>query len=58
METLLRLLPSPQPAAVRYGATAAMVLVTFSLRLGIEERGGAYGFILFIPALVATSLWR
>ena len=56
MEPLLRLLPGPQSPAVRYGATAAMVLVTFFVRLGIEERGGAYGFILFIPALVAASL--
>jgi two-component sensor histidine kinase len=33
-----------------------MVLVSFLLRMGIEERAGPYGFILFIPAIVAASL--
>lgn len=56
MVGLLKLLPGPQPLSVRYGATAAMVLVTFALRLGIEDVPGAYGFILFIPAIVAAAL--
>jgi two-component sensor histidine kinase len=56
METLLRLLPGPQPILVRYGITAAMVLVTFLLRLGIQQRAGDYGFVLFIPAIMAAAL--
>jgi len=57
MENLIRLLPArPQPLLVRLGATAAMVLVSFLLRMGIEERAGPYGFVLFIPAIVAASV--
>jgi len=57
MENLIRLLPArPQPVLVRLGATAAMVLVSFLLRMGIEERAGPYGFVLFIPAIVAASV--
>jgi two-component sensor histidine kinase len=56
MEALIRLLPGPQPVAIRYGITAGMVLLTFALRVGIEERSGAYGFILFIPAIVGAAL--
>jgi two-component sensor histidine kinase len=56
METLLRLLPAPQPAAIRYGITTGVVLLMFLLRTGIEVRAGPYGFILFIPAIVAASL--
>ncbi len=53
---LLRLLPGPQPVFVRYGITIGMVLLTFALRLQLEERTGQYGFILFVPAIVAASL--
>jgi two-component sensor histidine kinase len=57
MENLIRLLPArPQSLLVRVGATAAMVVVSFLLRLGIEERAGPYGFVLFIPAIVAASI--
>jgi two-component sensor histidine kinase len=56
MEPLLRLLPGPLSVGVRYGATVAMVLLTFALRAGIEQGAGTYGFILFIPAIVAASL--
>jgi len=57
MENLIRLLPAtPQPILVRYGATVAMVAVSFLIRFGIEERAGPYGFILFIPAIVAASV--
>jgi two-component sensor histidine kinase len=57
MENLIRLLPArPQPFLVRLGATTAMVLVSFLLRMGIEERAGPYGFVLFIPAIVAASI--
>ena len=50
------MLPGPQPIVVRYGATVALVLVTFALRAGLEDRTGAYGFILFIPAIVISAL--
>jgi two-component sensor histidine kinase len=33
-----------------------MVAVSFLLRVGVEERAGPYGFILFIPAIVAASI--
>lgn len=56
MEELLKLLPGPQPLAVRYGVTAAMVLLTFAVRLGIHDTAGEYGFIVFIPAIVAAGL--
>ena len=56
MEALLRLLPTHVPRGMRYGATLAMVLLTFALRAGVEQRAGTYGFILFIPAIVAASL--
>jgi two-component sensor histidine kinase len=56
MEELLKLLPGPQSLAIRYGATAAMVLVTFAVRLGIHDTAGEYGFIVFIPAIVAAGL--
>jgi two-component sensor histidine kinase len=32
------------------------VLLTFALRLGIQERTGAYGFVLYIPAITASAL--
>src|ERR1700740_524023 len=56
MESLLRLLPGPQPFIVRYGITAAMVLLTFALPPGIQERAGDYGFVLFVPAIMAAAL--
>jgi two-component sensor histidine kinase len=33
-----------------------MVLITFGLRLGVEEGIGPYGFVLFVPAIMAASL--
>jgi two-component sensor histidine kinase len=54
MEYLLGLLPGPQPLLTRYGATIAMVMLAFGLRLLLP--GGAYGFIFFIPAIVAAGL--
>jgi two-component sensor histidine kinase len=33
-----------------------MVVATFILRLGMQEQAGQYGFILFVPAIVAASL--
>jgi two-component sensor histidine kinase len=56
MEALLRLLPGPQPLLVRYGVSVALVLLTFALRLGIEDRVDPYGFVLFIPAIMASAL--
>jgi two-component sensor histidine kinase len=57
MQNLIEFLPEkPQPVAIRYGVTAAMVGLTFLIRLGIEGRAGPYGFILFVPAIVAASI--
>jgi two-component sensor histidine kinase len=33
-----------------------MVVATFLLRLFLHDRGGPYGFILFVPAILAASL--
>lgn len=56
METLVRLLPGPQPALVRYGATAAIVGLALALRLGMGEGTGRFGFIHFVLPIVASSL--
>ena len=56
MEALLRLLPGPQPIVIRYGVSLLLVLLTFALRFGMEDRAGPYGFVLFIPAIMASSL--
>jgi two-component sensor histidine kinase len=57
MESLLKFLPErPQPVHVRYGATAAMVLVCFAFRLGAGPAAGEYSFIFFIPPILAASV--
>ena len=52
MESVLRRLGSTS-TPVRYGITIALVLLTFGLRLGFPA--GDYGFILFIPVIVAAG---
>ncbi len=56
MDDFFRFLPGPQPVIIRYGATAAMVLLTFALRVALHDRGGPYQFILFVPAVVVSAL--
>jgi len=56
METLLRYLPGPQPLAVRYGATAALVLLAYGVRVALGDYSGAYGFLFFILPIVASAL--
>jgi two-component system, sensor histidine kinase PdtaS len=56
MEALFRLLPGPQPIAVRYGATLMIVLAGFVLRYAMGDGTGRYGFIHFILPVVAASL--
>jgi len=56
MEALLRYLPGPQPLAVRYGATAALVLVAYGIRLVLGDYTGPYGFLFFILPVVASAL--
>jgi len=57
MEALLKFLPErPQPIAVRYGASAALVLVSFAFRLGAGPAAGEYSFIFFIPPILAASV--
>jgi two-component sensor histidine kinase len=57
MEALLKFLPPrPQPVVVRYGASAALVLVFFAFRLGAGPAAGEYSFIFFIPPILAASV--
>lgn len=56
IETLIKLLPTRQPALVRYGVTLILVLLSFAMRHGVGDLAGPYGFILFVPALVVSSL--
>jgi len=57
MEALLKFLPArPQPIVVRYGASAALVLVSFAFRLGAGPAAGEYSFIFFIPPILAASV--
>ena len=56
MEALLRYLPGPQPAAVRYGGATALVLIAYGIRLALYEFSGAYGFLFFILPVVASAL--
>jgi two-component sensor histidine kinase len=56
MEALFRLLPGPQPAIIRFGVTAVVVLVAFAVRFNMGEGTGRYGFIHFVLPIVAASL--
>ena len=56
MEALLRFLPGPQPAAVRYGVTAALVFAAYGVRLALGDYSGAYGFLFFFLPIVASAL--
>lgn len=58
MEQILRMLPSkPQPLVVRYGTTAAaMVVICFLVLLGLSRQGGLLGFYLLFPAIFASSI--
>ena len=56
MEALLRFLPGPQPVAVRYGVTAALVFLAYGIRLALGDYSGAYGFLFFILPVVASAL--
>jgi two-component sensor histidine kinase len=57
MESLLKFLPArPQPVLVRYGTSAVMVLVFFAFRFGTGTAAGPYGFIFFIPPILAASV--
>ena len=56
MEGFLRYLPGPQPVAVRFGVTAALVLVAYVVRLALGDYTGAYGFLFFFLPIVASAL--
>ena len=56
METLFRFLPGPQPVLIRYGATIIFVLAAFTLRMGMGQGTGRFGFIFFILPIVASGL--
>lgn len=53
---ILRYLPGPQPVAIRYGATALLVLLAYGIRLALGDYSGAYGFLFFILPVVASAL--
>lgn len=56
MQTLFRLLPGPQPLAVRLIVTILLVLAGFATRYVLGEATGRYGFIHFVLPVVAASL--
>ena len=56
MEAVFRLLPGPQPFAIRYGVSALIVFLAFAFRLSVGEGTGRFGFIHFILPVVASSL--
>jgi len=56
MNALFKLLPGPQPALIRLGTTAVLVLMAFAVRYAIGDGTGRYGFIHFILPVVAASL--
>jgi two-component sensor histidine kinase len=56
LEALLKYLPGPQPVAIRYGATAALVFLAYGIRLALGDYSGAYGFLFFILPVVASAL--
>ena len=58
METLvLRLLPRRKHGiALRYGATAAIILITALLRYGLKEPLQQFPLLLFIPAIFLCAL--
>jgi two-component sensor histidine kinase len=56
LEALLKYLPGPQPLAVRYGVTAALVLIAYGARLALGDYSGAYGFLFFILPVIASAL--
>ncbi|HUI98416.1 MAG TPA: hypothetical protein VLX44_21880, partial [Xanthobacteraceae bacterium] len=57
MENLLKFLPArPQPTLLRYGVSAALVIIFFILRLGAGAAAGQYSFVLFIPPILLASI--
>ena len=56
MEALLKYLPGPQPVAVRYSATTALVFAAYGVRLAVGDYTGAYGFLFFFLPIVASAL--
>lgn len=57
MDWLIQLIPSRQPLLVRYGVSALLVVTAFAIRFALQGRGGPYGFILFIPPIMAAALF-
>lgn len=53
---LMRVVPTQLPFSIRYGLTLTMVLLSFAVRAGAGDIVGPYGFILFVPAVVISSV--
>lgn len=47
-EKLVRLLPEHQPIYIRYGFTAAFVVLAFAIRVAVGENSGPYAFLIEI----------
>ena len=56
VDTLVKLIPEPQPPLVRYVVALGMVLLSLCVRLTIGVWGGIYGFVFFIPAIVLAAV--
>ena len=57
MEHLLEMLPcKPQPALVRYGVSAVLVVLCFLVLLGLRGRSGLLAFYVMFPAIFAASV--
>jgi two-component sensor histidine kinase len=57
MEQLLGMLPKrPQPALIRYGVTATLVVVCFIVLVALRDKSGAIGFYVLLPAIFAASV--
>jgi two-component sensor histidine kinase len=57
MERLLQFLPPrPQPLAIRWSISAALVGIFLLLRLGSPAEAGPYSFIFFIPPVLLSAI--
>jgi two-component sensor histidine kinase len=57
MEKILAILPErPQPALVRYGVSAIIILVCCLLQLGVHQYAGFTGFFLLLPGIFVCGL--
>lgn len=46
----------PQPALIRYGVSATLVVVCFSVLVALRDHGGPIGFYVLLPAIFAAAV--